>query len=208
LTEISSLFWDVGGVILTNGWDREARREATRVFGLDPEDFEDRHELVHTAFENGRITLNEYLDRTVFYEEKPFSREQFSEFMFGRSQMKDGAPEIAAALASTGRYSMYAVNNESSELNRYRIETFGLAGYFSAFFSSCYLGVRKPDEAIYRIALEVTRTRPQESLFIDDREVNVETARRLGMAAVRYRDPGALIRDLHEYGVDVAAPGT
>ena len=144
MADVKALFWDNGGVILTNGWDRDSRKKAVEKFHLDWDDFEDRHELMLNAFECGDASLDEYLQRTVFYRERPFKPEEFKQFMFEQSQLMPEGMAVLADLAAKGRYLQAALNNESLEINDYRVHTFHLRDYFKAFFSSCYLGVRKP----------------------------------------------------------------
>jgi len=194
---ITALFWDVGGVILTDGWDTNSRKQACSRFGMDYHDLEARHQLVADYFETGRISLDEYLAQTVFSQARPFSRDQFKSFLFAQSQAHHEVLAILERLASDGRL-MATINNESLELGRYRIEHFGLRNYFSAFFSSGFLGVKKPGEAIYRIALNVTQRSPEECLMIDDRPENLETPRRLGMHVIHYRAPRQLNYELNQ----------
>ena len=196
MANVNTLFWDNGGVILTNGWDRESRHEVAAKFNLDWEDFEDRHELVLNAFETGQMTLEEYMRRTVFYRSRAFTPEQFKEAVFAQSQPKTGSLEFLGKLARTRRYAMAALNNESLEINEYRIAKFKLRDYFEAFFSSCYLGVRKPDAAIYRLALKITQRSPEECVLIDDRGLNLECARELGMNTIQFENLAQLRNDL------------
>src|SRR5712675_340242 len=199
--EVTALFWDVGGVILSNGWDRAAR--AAKKFGLDWEDFQDRHELASPAFETGQITLDTYLQRTVFYRKRAFTREEFIAFMFAQSQEFPESRAILSALAQTRKYFLATINNEPRELNVRRIEQFNLRREFEAFFSSCFVHIRKPDEAIYRLALEVTQRRPEECLFIDDRGLNLECARQMGMRTIHFENAAQLRQDLLANGVTV-----
>jgi len=201
--EITTFFFDIGGVILTNGWDRDGRHEAAQAFGLDLEDFEDRHELSFPAFDAGLITLNQYLDRTLFYRPRAFTREEFTAFMFAQSKEFPETRAILAALARSGKYLIGAINNEPLELNQYRIEAFQLRRDFQVFFSSCYLNARKPEEAIYRIALEVTQRPPENCVFIDDRPLNLENPRRLGMNVVHHQNAPQLRKDLQSLGIAV-----
>lgn len=200
---ITTIFFDIGGVLLTDGWGHDSRRAAAERFGLDWEEYSDRHEKVAHAFETNRMTLERYLDRAIFYRARPFTREEFSDFIFAQSQPKPDSIEFARQLAASGKYFMATLNNEILELNLYRIEQFGLRSCFSVFFSSCFLGLRKPDEAIYRTALQVTQREPAECIFIDDREVNLECPRELGMATIHFRDAAQLRRELEENGVEL-----
>jgi putative hydrolase of the HAD superfamily len=203
MADVTALFWDVGGVILSNGWDRAARAEAAKIFGLDWEDFQDRHELASPAFETGQITLDTYLQRTVFYRKRAFTREEFVAFMFAQSQEFPESRAVLSALAQTRKYFLATINNEPRELNVRRIEQFNLRREFGAFFSSCFVHIRKPDEAIYRLALEVTQRRPEECLFIDDRALNLECARQMGMRTIHFENAAQLRQDLQANGVTV-----
>ena len=200
---ITTLFWDIGGVVLTNGWDRESRRAAAQAFQLDSEDFQDRHDLSFPAFDSGQITLDQYLDRTLFYRSRTFTREEFTAFMFAQSREYPETRAVLSAAARTGKYFIASINNEPLELNNYRIEAFNLRKDFTAFFSSCYLHSRKPEEAIFRIALEVTQRPAEECVFIDDRPLNLENPRRLGMNVVHHRNAPQLVADLKSLGIAV-----
>lgn len=201
-TGIRAVFFDVGGVLLTNGWDIEARNAAVERFGLDGKDYEDRHELVAGAWEVGELTLEEYLDRTVFHRSRDFDRGSFVAFMRSRSLPHDDVIALARSIALRGDVYLATLNNESLELNRYRITTYGLDDIFSAFFSSCYLGVRKPEEAIYRRVLGITQRDPAACLFIDDRALNVECAASVGMRTLHHDgDVDRLRRELGHAGV-------
>lgn len=203
MPEITTLFWDIGGVILTNGWDHEARMEAARTFGLDWEEFRERHDLSFPAFDAGQITLNQYLDRTLFYRARSFTREEFTAIMFAQSKEYPETRAVLSDVARSGKYYVAAINNEPRELNQYRIEVFSLRREFQAFFSSCYLNARKPEETIYRIALDVTQRPPENSVFIDDRAINLENPRRLGMQVVHHQNARQLRTDLKALGVEV-----
>jgi len=201
MAQITTLFWDNGGVILTNGWDRDARRLAVEKFHLDWADFEDRHELMLDAFEKGYVTLDEYLQRTVFYRDRPFTKEQFKELMFAQSQPFPEALDFTRSLTATKRYLMAALNNESLEINEYRIHKFHLRDYFEAFFSSCYMRVRKPNPAIYSLALKITQREAGECILIDDRGLNLECARELGMQTIQFQNVNQLRDELAKLGV-------
>jgi len=191
---ISAIFWDVGGVLLTNAWDRSQREAALEHFKLDGEEFADRHEMVVSSFERGKIGLDDYLDRTVFYRARPFSRDEFKQYIFSLSQPNTEALTFARQLADSKKYLMGTINNESRDLNLYRIEKFGLRSIFSLFVSSCFVGLRKPEQDIYRLALEITQKAPEECCFIDDRSINLEAAKRVGMHTIKM-DSVAQLRD-------------
>jgi putative hydrolase of the HAD superfamily len=204
MPEVTALFWDVGGVILSNGWDRAARAEAAKRFGLDWEDLQERHELANPAFDTGRITLDTYLGRTVFYRKRAFTRDEFKAFIFEQSREFPESRAVLARVAKSSKYFLATINNEPRELNVLRIEKFNLRQEFEAFFTSCFVGLRKPEEGIYRLALDVTQRRPGECVFIDDRALNLECARQLGMRTIQFQNSAQLSQELAANGVTLA----
>ncbi len=201
MAEVSLLLWDVGGVVLTNGWDHRGRAAAAQRFGLDAAELERRHLTVDDAFERGRLDWTGYLAATVFYEPRSFTPDAFRQFMLDQSQANPDALATARSLKEAGRYTMATLNNESRELNEYRIRTFGLRAAFDVFFSSCYTGLRKPDPAAYRYALELAQRAPDETLFLDDRPENVAAAARLGLRTLKVEDPAHLSEELAGVGI-------
>jgi putative hydrolase of the HAD superfamily len=201
-TRMTAVFSDIGGVLASNGWDRRTRHKLVEHFRLDWDEFEDRHELVVTAFETGHLTLDQYLDRAVFYRARDFSRQQVRAFMFDQSQPKPDSLRIVERLAATRRYFLATLNNESRELNLHRIERFGLKKYFVVFFSSCFLGAKKPDEEIYAKALAISQRVPEECVFIDDRALNLEIPIRLGMKTIQFQNAAQLESELRALGVE------
>ncbi len=203
MPDVTAVFWDIGGVVLSNGWDHTCRAEAAKKFGLDREDLEDRHDRANDAFETGAITLGVYLKRTVFYRKRSFTREDFTTFMYAQSRELPESRAVLSSMAAAGKYLLIMLNNEGAEINLYRIEHFNLRREFSAFFSSCFVGLRKPDEAIYRLALALTQRQPDECLLIDDRDLNLEPARQLGMRTIHFQNAEQLRQDLESNGVTV-----
>jgi putative hydrolase of the HAD superfamily len=154
-----------------------------------------------SSFERGKITLDEYLDRTVFYCDRPFTRQEFRDYMFSLSQPMPEVLAFARALSGSGKYFMGTINNESRELNLYRIEKFGLREIFRLFVSSCFVGLRKPESGIYRLAIEITQFNPEECCFIDDRAPNLECPAKLGMHTIQMQTPEQLRGELVRLGV-------
>jgi putative hydrolase of the HAD superfamily len=199
---ITHLFFDVGGVLGSNGWDREQRHAAAERFGLDEAEVEERHAEAAAVWEEGRMSLEEYLQATVFFRPRRFPVVDFMEFMFGQSTPDRDCIALARALCATGRYRLMTINNESAELNRHRIRTFGLGEIFLAFFSSCWVGALKPSHRIYQVALAMSQAEVDQSIFIDDRERNLETARALGMGTILYENAAQLRAALAAGGVE------
>ena len=181
---ISTLFLDIGGVLLTNGWDRKARRLAAETFGLNEEEMDERNHLTFDTYEEGKLSLDEYLDRLVFYRERSFTRDSFRNFMFAQSRALPEMIELVSHLKTRHRLKIAAVSNEGRELNEYRIRTFGLGRFIDFFISSCFVHYRKPDADIYRIALDIAQVAPEKVICIDDRPMFVDVARSLGIQGV------------------------
>jgi putative hydrolase of the HAD superfamily len=142
---ITCVFVDIGGVLLTNGWDHLARRRAVEHFDLNWDEMEERHRLTFEIHEEGKLSFEEYLNLVVFYEKRSFTRMQFRQFMCEQSTPY---PEMIAMITQLkSRYSLKiaVVSNESFELNAYRIRTFKLDAFVDCFVSSCFVHLRKPD---------------------------------------------------------------
>jgi putative hydrolase of the HAD superfamily len=203
VSAIHAIFWDVGGVLLSNAWDHTERAAALEHFRLDRDEFHARHEMVVSSFERGKISLDEYLDRTIFYRNRPFTRDEFRDYMFSLSQPMPEVLAFARGLADGGKYFMGTINNESRELNLYRIAKYGLQEIFRLFVSSCFVGLRKPESGIYHLALEITQIHPEQCCFIDDRALNLECAAKLGMRTIQMQNLNQLQGDLGKLGVKV-----
>jgi putative hydrolase of the HAD superfamily len=196
------ILFDVGGVLLTNGWDQRERALVLAKFHLDRAAFEARHLEPYRAWERGAISAESYLDATVFYEPRSFTHEQFFSAICAQSRLlPNGALGILGELAASDKYMLGALNNESRETNEYRFRHFGLCNHFRVALSSCYLGLRKPDRAIYDRALDLLCRPAQRVLFIDDREENTEAAAAVGMKAIHFVGADALRRQLEMAGV-------
>lgn len=201
MTDVPTVFFDIGGVLLTNGWDTGARKRAAETFGLDYQEFQTRHEMLKTAFETGRLGLDAYVKKTVFYREREFSAEDFKQFMYDSSQLLGDTLEWVKVLAASNKYRLFTLNNESRELHEERVRRFGLGSVFRAFFTSCYLGQVKPDEDIYINALGIAGCTQHHAVFIDDRPLNIEPANALGLNAVLFQGLDDLRGRLSEYGI-------
>lgn len=203
MSPVTTLFFDVGGVLLTNAWDRHARERAAAEFDLDRLEFADRHEQVVAAFETGGITEAQYLDRTVFHRSRPFSRDEFRAFVYKQSRrLDDGALEVVDALRRRGDLLLCTLNNESADLNAWRLREFGLLERFRIFVSSCHVRLRKPDAAIYRMALDLVQQPATSCVFIDDRPINTQCARLLGMHCIDYAGVEDVRERLAELGLE------
>lgn len=201
MSKITTLLFDVGGVVLTNGWSHKLREAAAQHFGYDYDAVEEQHQRISTPFECGQLNLDDYLEQTVFAQSRSFAKADFIRFMEQQSQPHAHSLEMLQRLVDQGKYQLATVNNESMHLNLYRIRTFELTRYFSAFFSSCFLGVTKPDCEIFQKTLHILQKSGEECLFIDDREENTAAAQQCGINAVHLLQPGDLEEVLRGEGV-------
>ena len=183
---IKALFLDIGGVLLTNGWDRQARRRAADLFNLDYQQLDERHHLTFDTYESGKLSLDDYLKRIVFYEERAFSPLEFTKFIMEQSQPYPDMIALVSQLKQTYGLKLIAVNNEAREINAYRIRQFALDSFIDAFVSSCYVHLRKPDVDIFQLALDVAQVEPEQVVYVDDRAMFVQVARTLGMHCLHH----------------------
>jgi putative hydrolase of the HAD superfamily len=196
------ILFDVGGVLLTNGWDHRERAAVCEQFHLDLDEFEARHAEANDAWERGITTAKEYLDGTVFYQTRSFTREQFLTAVCEQSlPLPDSALGILSELAASHKCMLGFLNNEARETNDYRLDRYSLRQFIQVAFSSCYVGLRKPGAPIYRRALDILGVPPQRVLFIDDRQENVAGAESVGIKAIRFTGATALRPQLQSMGV-------
>lgn len=181
---IKFLFLDIGNVMLNNGWDRKGRQAAVDKFGLDAAELDERHHLTFDTYEEGKITLDEYLRRTVFYTDRTFSMDEFKVFMMHLSQPLPEMIDLFKSLKEKYQLKLAVVNNEGRELNDYRINKFGLVEFIDFFISSCFVHIRKPDTDIFSLALDVAHARSEEVVYIDDRPMFVQVAQRMGLNGI------------------------
>jgi putative hydrolase of the HAD superfamily len=203
---VQALFLDIGGVLLTNGWDRHARRRACEKFGLDFSEVDERHHLTFDAYEEGKLDLDGYLERTIFYEPRPFSHEDFREFLFSQSRPHPEMIALIRRLKQNHRLKIAAVSNEGRELTVHRIEKFQLGEVVDFFIVSSFVHFRKPDTDIFCIASDIAQVRPEFGIFIDDRAMFVEVARSLGFHGIHHVSLPDTRDHLAYYGLTVGDP--
>ncbi len=200
-TPITTLFLDVGGVLLTNGWGHQSRALAAKAFDLNLDEMEDRHHLTFDTYEVGKLTLEEYLDRTVFYEKRSFTRDQFRAYMFAQTQPYPEMIELVRNLKAQHGLRIATVNNEARELNSHRIQTFKLEEFVDFFVSSCFVHFRKPDADIFRLALDIAQVPAEQVVYIDDQPLFVQVADGLGIHGIRHTDYQSTRAELASFGL-------
>jgi putative hydrolase of the HAD superfamily len=198
---ITTLFLDVGGVLLTNGWDRHARRRAAKHFSLPWAEIEDRHSLMFETHEEGKLTFDEYLGRLVFYRKRPFTRAQFRSFMFAQSKPYSEMIDLVARLKLRYGLRIAVVSNESREVNAYRIRKFKLDGFVNCFISSCFVHIRKPDADIFRLALDIAQAPARQVLYIENTPMFVQIAEGLGIRSILHTDYPSTCAKLASFGL-------
>jgi len=200
---ITTLFLDIGGVLLTNGWDRGIRTVASQKFGLDYKEMDERHHLTFDTYEEGKLSLDEYLNRVVFYQKRSFSREEFKAFMYAQSQPFPEMIELMRGLKAQHGLQVAAVSNEGRELTVYRVQQFKLDTFIDFFISSCFVHYRKPDVDLYRIALDIAQVHPEQVVYIDDRPMFVEVAQGLGIKGILHTGYDATRKTLEGLGLSL-----
>ncbi|HWB27997.1 MAG TPA: HAD-IA family hydrolase [Chitinophagaceae bacterium] len=195
---ITTFFLDIGGVLLTDGWNRKARAEAVKTFGLNAEQMEERHHLTFDTYEVGKITLDTYLERTVFYDNRDFGPQQFKEFMFAQSEPHNDMIELVKAMKKKYKLKVAVVSNEGRELTEYRIKKFKLGDFVDFFISSCFVHFRKPDTDIFNLALDVSQVSPREVVYIEDRPLFVQVADSLGINGIHHEGMEATCKILEQ----------
>jgi len=186
--EVQVVFFDVGGVLLTNGWGHESRQKAAKVFGLNYDELDVLHDFIYNVHEIGKISLDDYLDTVIFNRPRDFTKNEFKDFMFAQSvELPDMLQWLIKWKQAYG-FRVISINNEGKELNDYRIEKFGLHQCFDAFISSGEVGMRKPDPGIYRLAMGIAQVNPEDCVYFDDRAMLVQQAQKLGIRSFHHQD--------------------
>ena len=188
MIKITTLFIDIGEVLLTNGWDHHARQRAAENFKLEWEEMESRHILNFATFEEGKLTLEEYLNRTVFYDERSFTRDQFKEFMFTQSQPYPEMIALIRKLKAKYGLKVVVISNEARELNSHRIQKFRLYEFVDCFISSCFVHLRKPDTDIFQLALDIAQTPTEQIVYIENTPMFVQIAQKMGIQSILHMD--------------------
>jgi putative hydrolase of the HAD superfamily len=198
---ITTLFLDVGGVLLTNGWDHHARRRAAKKFKLEWAEMENRHALNFETHEEGKLTFEEYLDRVVFYQKRPFTRAQFWRFMFAQSKPYPRMIELVSRLKVRHGLKIAVVSNEAREVNAYRIRKFKLDTFVDSFISSCFVHLRKPDAEIFRLALDIAQAPARDVLYIENTPMFVQVAEDMGIRSILHTDYKSTCARLASFGL-------
>jgi putative hydrolase of the HAD superfamily len=201
---ITALFVDVGGVLLTDGWDHHARKRAARHFKLQRAEMEERHRLNFDTYEEGKLTLEEYLSRVVFYQKRPFTQAQFRRFLFAQSKPYPEMLELVRKLKSNYGLKLVVVSNEARELNAHRIREFKLDGFVDSFISSCFVHVRKPDADIFRLALDIAQAPARQVVYIENTPMFVRVAEGLGIKSILHTDYRSTRAKLASLGLQTA----
>lgn len=198
---VNTIFTDIGGVLLTNGWDRGSRRRAIDLFKLDSEETEERHHLTFDTYEAGKLSLDDYLDRVVFYKRRSFSRNAFRQFMFEQSKPYPDMLELLSRLKKKHRCKIAVISNEGRELAEYRIRQFNLNELADFFIVSSFVHFRKPDVDIFKIALDTAQVNPKQVVYIEDRALFVQVAESLGLNGLRHIDTKTTRKRLKDLGL-------
>jgi putative hydrolase of the HAD superfamily len=198
---IKALFVDIGGVLLTDGWGHGSRKMAAKAFKMNREELENRHNQVWDTHELGKLNLEDYLNRVVFYQERPFTRAQFQKFIFAQSKPYPQMIELVRRLKARYELKIVVVSNEGRELNAYRIRKFKLDGFVDSFISSCFVHLRKPDTDIFRLALDTAQTKAKQLVYIENTAMFVQIANGLGIRSILHTDYRSTCAKLASFGL-------
>ena len=198
---LTTLFLDIGGVLLNNGWDHHARRRAAKHFKLNWAGMEQRHSLNFNIYEEDKLTLDEYLGWLLFYQKRPFTRAEFRRFMFAQSKPCHEMIDLIRNLKAKYGLKIIVLSNEARELNAYRIRKFKLDEFVDAFFSSCFVHLHKPDEAIFRMALDIAQTPARQVVYIENTPMFVQIAEALGIRSILHTDYRSTCEKLASFGL-------
>lgn len=201
--DITCLFLDIGGVLLTNGWGHDFRTRAAQVFHLNPDELENRHFQAFETYELGKLSLNEYLNRVVFHQKQPFTRAQFKTFMFAQSQPYPAMIGLVRKLKAKYGLRIIVVSNEGRGLNEYRIRKFRLDRFVDAFISSCYVQLRKPDADMFRLALDIVQIPARQVIYIENTPMFVQVAERGGIRSILHTDYMSTCAQLTSFGLKI-----
>lgn len=185
--KIKVIFFDIGGVLLSDGWDRHSRKKAALNFGFDYDEMDQLHQIHFPIYEIGSYSLSAYLDKTVFYTKRDFSKEEFQTFIMAQSQELPHTLTWLKVWNEKHKFRIFSINNEGKELHDYRTEQFRLHELFEGFITSGYVGLRKPDPKIYQLALNIVQAKPEQCIYFDDRDYLVKAARDMGINAFQHR---------------------
>lgn len=199
--KVTTLFLDIGGVLLSNGWGHDFRQLAVEKFQLDKAEMEERHSIMFVTYEEGQITLEEYLKRVVFYEHRDFSLIEFRDFMFSLTRPDLEMIAFIKNLKAKYHLKIVAVSNEARELNTHRIHTYGLNSFIDFFISSCYVKVRKPDIAIFNMALDTAQVSPDKVVYIDDVQMFTDIATDIGIKSILHTNTLSTFKALTAFGL-------
>lgn len=199
--QITTLFTDVGGVLLTNGWDHNSRNKAIECFQLDAKETQERHSMTFDTYEVGKITLDEYLERVVFYTKRDFTKNDFKQFMFNQSEPYNDMLDLVKGLKQKYNLKIAVVNNEGRELNEHRIQKFQLNSFVDFFINSSFVHFRKPDADIFRMAIDIAQVNPSETLYLEDRMMFVQVAETLGLKGIHHQNYEDTKKIFSEYGL-------
>lgn len=196
-------------MILTNGWDRTQRSRVLEPLGVDLQAYEIAHERENWFWERGLMSAREFFRRTVFEPNPQLTLSFYDLWQQVCGQSALAYPETFALLQQLRglpELRLATLNNESRELNEYRLDAFGLRGCFDFFLCSGYLGAMKPDPPIFRTAVEISGRPAGTSLFVDDKEENCTAARHAGMQSIQFTSAAELRTELRGLGIQVLNP--
>ncbi len=184
---IQALFLDIGGVLMTNGWDHSLRMRTAEKFNVNYEEMNQRHQLIFDTYETGKLTLDEYLKRVIFFETRPYTMQDVKQFIFESARPYTEMINFIKEIKSQYNLKVGVVSNEGRELAVDRIARFELSSFVDFFIISSFVHFMKPDADIYRLAIDVAQVPPSRIAYIDDRPMLIDVAKGLGLQGIHHK---------------------
>ncbi|MFC2049367.1 HAD family hydrolase [Chlamydiota bacterium] len=183
---IQALFLDIGGVLLTNGWDHALRKATAEAFQVDYDEMDSRHQLIFDTYETGKMTFDEYLKKVIFFVDRPYSMQDVKQYIFGAAKPYEDMIALVKEVKERHNLKVGVVSNEGRELAVDRIHRFNLPSFVDFFVVSSFVHFRKPDPDIYHLAIDVVQVPPSKIAYIDDRKLLIEVGKGLGLQGIHH----------------------
>jgi putative hydrolase of the HAD superfamily len=199
------LYSDIGGVLGTNGWDGEVRRKVAERFHIDLEEIEPKHHLVFDSYERGYMPFEDYLRYVFFGSPRSFTIGEMRDYSYAQSIAWPENIAFFKRVKSANGLKLALISNEGRGITEHRVGKFGLRELADFLVVSHCVQLRKPDRAIWQLALDLAQAAAEESIYIDDREMFANVAAEMGFTAIHHVSLESTSNRLRELGFEVDA---
>ena len=199
---IKAILFDLGGVLVSDVFtilDVQMAKEA----GVSPKDIYSIRRNHWTEYELGKISGVEFMGRILRALDLRLDPAEMLTKTFSLIKADKKIVDLVAKIKACGKFKLGVLSNNSKEWSQYSKDVLGLGKYFDSWVVSCDLGIKKNQKEIYIAAAKSLRLAPEECLFIDNKESNVEGAKLVGMKALHFSGKPKLLAQLKEIGIDI-----